>query len=514
MREIDKIADNLFEKIRSRFESVNLGDENGKATQDPEKARFFNFDYDIGGESMGNVTISLIDEKALKVYFGTDITDNIKEAGLDKDKWYDFLRGLRKFAKRNMLNFDTRDITKSNLQLKDIKQQSKADATITKDEINVNESRKYGTSRHSFEDVGSCRLRIVHSESIDETQKGARTRKIDAVFVETPQGERFRIDHSNLPAAAAVAMHLSNGGEHNDEICEAINGMAAEMASMSHFVRSVKRRQFEDAETDNMAKSAITRYYELKNHLKRMRSPRHYLNFVENFMPETAAEDEYDVDSLRERFVKKLYDERFDQALPYVYRAYKKQEESMNTPMAEEFESWADSVLEGTWAVPDSESEVDKLRELMSKPLLVGQDGMDATSALYHVIGDDQLFDNISELADIKGPEYDCREDIINWLQNHFPALAQEMEQIMASVETPENPALGTEPVLGTQQPAEKAAAATQQPAPVEPVAPAQPAEIPPEEQDPMSMAMGQPQPVMQSADPLDFIRSLAGLRK
>jgi len=511
MREIDKIADNLFEKIRSRFESVNLGDENAKATQDPEKARFFNFDYDIDGESMGNVTISLIDEKALKVYFGTDIIDNIKDAGLDKDKWYDFLRGLRRFAKRNMLNFDTRDITKSNLQLKDIKQQSKADSTITKDEVQMTESRKYGTSRHSFEDVGNCRLRIVHSESIDETQRGARARKVEAVFVETPRGERFRMDHNNLPGAAAIAMHLSHGGTHGDDLCEAIDGMVAEMAGMSHFVRAVKRRQFEDTETDQMAQAAIGRYYELKNQLKRLRSPRHYMDFVENYMPDAAVEDEFDVDALRERFVKKMYDERFDAALPYVYRAHKKHEESLNTPMAEEFEDWADSMLEGTWAVPEEENEVDQLRDLMSKPLLVGQDGMDATSALYNIIGDDELFDNIGELADIKGPEYDCREDVINWLQNHFPALAQEMEQAMASAETPENPAMGTEPVLGTQQPAELAAAATQQPAPSEPT---QPAEVPPEEQDPMSMAMGQPQPVMQSADPLDFIRSLAGLRK
>ena len=505
MREIDKIADNLFEKIRSRFDSVNLGDENAKSTQDPEKARFFNFDYDIDGESMGNVTISLIDEKALKVYFGTDIIDNIKEAGLDKDRWYDFLRSLRMFAKRNMLNFDTRDITKSNLQLKDIKQQSKADSTISKDEIQMTESRKYGTSRHSFEDVGNCRLRIVHSESIDETQRGARTRKVEAVFVETPRGDRFRMNHNSLPAAAAVAMHLSNGGEHNDEICEAIDGMVAEMASMSHFVRAVKRRQFEDAETDQMAQAAISRYYELKNQLKRLRSPRHYLDFVESYMPEAAVEDEYDVDALRERFVKKMYDERFDAALPYVYRAHRKQEESMNTSMAEEFENWADSVVEGTWAVPDKEGDVEKLRELLSKPLLVGQDGMDATSALYNIIGDDQLFDNISELADIKGPEYDCREDVINWLQDHFPALAQEMEQAMASAETPENPAMGTEPVLGTPQPAEQAAAATQSPA--APQAGAVPP-APEEEQQPAA------QPVMQSADPLDFIRSLAGLRK
>ena len=40
MREINKIAEGLFEKIRDRFEDVSLGDEKAKATQDPEKARF------------------------------------------------------------------------------------------------------------------------------------------------------------------------------------------------------------------------------------------------------------------------------------------------------------------------------------------------------------------------------------------------------------------------------------------------------------------------------------------
>ena len=44
MREIDKIAEGLFEKIRDRFEDVSLGNDNAKATSDPEKARFFNFD--------------------------------------------------------------------------------------------------------------------------------------------------------------------------------------------------------------------------------------------------------------------------------------------------------------------------------------------------------------------------------------------------------------------------------------------------------------------------------------
>ena len=484
MREIDKIAENLFDKIRSRFSNVNLGDENAKATQDPERARFFNFDFELDGEVLGNVTISLIDEESMKVYFGSDIATGLDadENGHEKkEAWYNFLRNLRKFAKRNMLNFDTRDIAKSNLQLKDIKQQTKADDTVSKDEINVTESRLYGTSRHSFADVGPCKLRIIHSDSIDEEKHGARARKIDQIFIETPHGERFLVPHKHISGAAALATHIAHGGEHNDEIAECMNGMVSEMGDMSHFVRSIKRRTDLDDETSEMAHAAINRYNELKSQLKRLRSPRHYLDFVENYMPESAVEDEYDVDALRERFVKKMYDERFDAALPFVYRAHKRQQESLNTPMAEEFESWADSVVEGTWAMPESDEEAEQLAELMTKPLQVGINGDDATSALYNLIGDDQLFDDIEEMAEIKGPEYDCRPEVLKWVKTHMPMLAPQIEAAMQ----------GSQP--GSQ------AVAPQTPA-------AQPAATP--------AAPAPAQPVMQSADPLDFIRSLAGLKR
>ena len=70
MRELDRIAEDLFDKIRSRFENVGIGDKEANDTTDPKNARFFNFDYiSKDGENFGNITISIVDEVNLKLYF-------------------------------------------------------------------------------------------------------------------------------------------------------------------------------------------------------------------------------------------------------------------------------------------------------------------------------------------------------------------------------------------------------------------------------------------------------------
>ena len=149
MRELDKISAALFDKIRARFDHVNIGDENAQRVTDPESARFFNFDYiSDDGHNFGNVTISLIDEDSLKVYFGSNITNGLDEQ--QETEWYKFLRGLREFARRNMLSFDVRDINRSNLDLKDIKQQSVSDATYDKEELAIAESKLYGHGNNRF----------------------------------------------------------------------------------------------------------------------------------------------------------------------------------------------------------------------------------------------------------------------------------------------------------------------------------------------------------------------------
>jgi hypothetical protein len=56
-------------------------------------------------------------------------------------------------------------------------------------------------------------------------------------------------------------------------------------------------------------------------------------------------------------------------------------------------------VAEGTWAIPDTPDKQERLRELMANPLPFGQDGVTASQAVYDLLGDDELFDELYDAA-------------------------------------------------------------------------------------------------------------------
>ena len=421
MRELDNISASLFEKIRARFDNISLGNNKANRTSDPERARFFNFDY-VGedGENYGNVTVSVIDEESLKVYYGVNITE--KMSNLDTKKWFDFLKDLRKFAKRNMLNFDVRDINRSNLDLRNLKQQSSADGTFDTDEL-VAEAKLYGDNRDkhtSYADLGEHKIIIKHVESVDPDKHGARARNISKIFIETPVGERFLLDHKNLHGARALANHLNRGGEINDNGSEVIAEMVKEMSAMRHFARSMNNRTFEDTETTRMVEAAIGRYQEVKKNLESFKGRNGHallLQMAENY---AKPEDNVDIDEMRERFVKKIFDDRLNDALPYVHRAYTSQ-----------FEDWATDVTEETFGP----AATDKLTELFDDPITVGVDGQDAIAAIAGIsfVDNDDLSAQLQDLSK-QGPDVDARPMIAAWLaQNGEPDLAEELEAILQS---------------------------------------------------------------------------------
>lgn len=500
----DQIGAALFEKLRARFDKIAVGDEKTQRTTDPEKARYFNFNYvNNEGDSFGNVSVSITDDDGLKVFYGKNITAEMDD--VQRKEWYDFLRDIRMFAMRNMLSFDTRDISRSSLRIQDLKQMSKADRSLRADEVDLTESALFGTSKTSYKRIGeNHRLIIRHSSAVDEAVHGARSRKIHAVYVENSDGERFKLPTNHLPTCEALARHYANGGDHRDDFGKHIIDLMGEREKLRKFIKGSRNKTFEDEEANGMVSAAKDRYHSITTMINKIKTPRGYKFYKDEWKPSKTLQDDVDLEALREKFVQKSFDDRLDDALPHVYAAYNnmaKQQDTtnmINTPM-EEFEQWADNIVEGTWALPDNDEDVKALQELMSKPLLAGIDGENAAAALYDILGDDGLSDKMYE-AGQGSPEIDVRPIVMSWLEDNMPDLAAKVDANMDSAaEEPEVPELTQPEPSPEPQPAP-------QPAPEQ--TPQDPNALP----DPEQVAAEMPLPNQQESADLSSLRKLAGI--
>ena len=67
------ISQDVFDKIRSRFQNLEMGDEEGGVTTDPKEARFFDFDFVVEHENLGRVSISINERGTLKIFYSQGI---------------------------------------------------------------------------------------------------------------------------------------------------------------------------------------------------------------------------------------------------------------------------------------------------------------------------------------------------------------------------------------------------------------------------------------------------------
>lgn len=194
---------------------------------------------------------------------------------------------------------------------------------------------------------------------------------------------------------------------------------------------------FEDSETQAMVEAAVERYQELRHNLKRMSGPRGYESFAENFEPSTPVEEEFDIDALKERFVKKMLDDRITQALPYVHRAYQNRQAGSNDRYFKEFDEWADDVAENKVL---EDVDVEGLTSIMQKPIEAGVDGIDAINVIKDFVpSDDELFTAITNLSREMGATADARSVVNQWLtSNGYPSLYVPEPEQTAPVKKPE----------------------------------------------------------------------------
>jgi LysM repeat protein len=251
----------------------------------------------------------------------------------------------------------------------------------------------YGTRRVSYSgEPTEARLVIQHNRALAETD--ARFRYVESLFIETADAERFRLQFKNLAGGRAMLEHVRQGGKPYDVRGSHITEMVSEIATLSRFNRASAGRVLEGV-TAELVTEAQQYYRSLRENLKRMGSSRGYQTYFESWHPaETTLQEEL-VDSIKTMFVEQTLDSRIEAALPVLARL--QQENRMKE--ADIFESWAEHLSEGTWSLPETPEQQQRLQDLMSRELIVGPDATNATQQLDDLVGDDILFDRLSDLA-------------------------------------------------------------------------------------------------------------------
>jgi hypothetical protein len=375
----------LYELLVTRDFEPDMLDARGAEVSDPADAQMFSFDWKTEDKNYGTVVILFGEDKNLKVFFGDNLGRTMDSQ--DKTEWYEFLQQIKQFSVRNnLMGFEIENLNRLKYTMQGL-------AAIKEGLF----EGYYGNRKISYSDQPKkTRLVIKHSRPLGEGE--ARFRNVESLFIETEQGERFKLPFTKMVGGRAMARHVSEGGTPYDAFGQHIAEIVAEMNTMAKFVRAAKGKQF-TGEAGAMVESAVRHYSDLKAKAKRMISQRGYHEERDSFDPAAITDAENVAENIRTLFTEQSLDARIEEAIPLLARLAGRQQD---TKMKEinEFESWADTVTEGTWAVPDTPAAEAELKRLMSKPLLVGADATNATEQLYDLIGDDELFDRLADLAD------------------------------------------------------------------------------------------------------------------
>ena len=312
MQNIEIIADELFSKIRGRFPGVTIGDEQGNVTSEPKQARFFEFPFREDDADVGKVSISLSEEDGVVVMHNKDVAEN----NVSKSTWYDFLKELRQFSKKRLLNFTTRDITKSNLEKRDYKYLAQRSG-----DSNMTESKLYGTSKISYQDVGEARLIIKHNESIDQTSPTGRNRSIGKIYVESPQGERFLYPYKHLSGARAMARHCAEGGNAYDDFGKHITSLSEELAKLKKFKNYMGRSSVMAESLSEYMDVVKDRVASVKKTIESLQKPKFYAEAFETFSPVVMEDVPADVaENWIDQLTIRQFNEELSDVFPYIYK--------------------------------------------------------------------------------------------------------------------------------------------------------------------------------------------------
>jgi hypothetical protein len=456
MKAIQLISQDLFDKVRSRFTNLEMGDETGAVTIDPAEARFFDFDFVNEGVNLGRVSISLNDLGSLKIYYSQGITENQDDPS--KQVWYGFLKEMRMFAMRRLLRFDTRDIAKTNLDRNDFQHLAATQAPKEEDPtMNMTESRwnQKSSKKTSRAVKGATEVIVRHHKAVDEMYAGSRSQRnnIRAIYIQNKDGERFKYPFIHPAGAFAMAQHVDHGGVPHDPAGKAIVRMSEQIAQLQEFQRQVQHTSLHD-DAMGITERAVGRLNELKATIEALSKRHHYESWVGELAGVDQGDDLMELDPVtmetyKAKFTETNFKEDLASFFPLIHRIMQEtntvdleeyvSEETDICPDCKEdpcvcgtnvkenafskFEEWAEATEQGQLTDDEIEALKQAMNELPNGELELGPDGQTAWQFFSGLgLTDSDLEDKFKSASELD-PSADPMEVLKMWAQESYPEL-------------------------------------------------------------------------------------------
>lgn len=317
------VADLIFDQLKGFGYRVRMNKKGGGNTLNANQARYF--------YSMDDKFMVVLDEdnKVIQIKFG-ESTDREKLKKLEST----IRNGI---AKKFIIPVDLLPYSGKEIELKDFLNMAKIEESL---------SPVTGSIKTSYQQTEGAKLIIRHSKPVNEDIHGSRSRNIRALFIENSAGERFKYPHIHLSAARTMTRHVAQGGTPYDEIGQKIIGLSEERSQLLQVARYIKGHGLQEQAND-VQFAVQQRLNEIKELVGRYNK--------ESLMKDIHEADEENLDALKEKLTKNVFDETIGSMLPKLngyLKEYQAKLESIQT-----FDNLKQQVEEATAisvsAIPD-----------------------------------------------------------------------------------------------------------------------------------------------------------------
>ena len=321
--DFNTVSDRVFDQLKGFGYSITMNDKSGKPTANAKKARYF-----YSTDEKFTIVIDE-DERVIKIKYG-DNTDRERLNKLEST----IRNGI---AKKFVMGVDLMPYTGKDIEPKDVENMAKVQESL---------SPVQGSMKTSYQQTDGAKLIIRHSKPVNEEVMGSRSRNIRALFIENAQGERFRYPQIHLAGARTMTRHVAEGGTPYDEIGQKIIGLSEERSQLMQVARYIRSQGLQEQAND--VQFAVTgRLTEIKDLLGRYNT--------ERLMGDVHEQDENDLDALKEKLTKNVFDETIGSMLPRLNGYLKEYQAKMEATQA--FDSLKQQVEESSTiavsAIPD-----------------------------------------------------------------------------------------------------------------------------------------------------------------